>query len=341
MKSRLTDKEKLVLWGLAEYPDLKDNELSKKLGIKRRTFGAVKTKLKNNGLFSDLIVPDSSALGCEILTVVYGTLNPLIKFENRLDGAQMITKCEEVVYANSTDREFFIIAISKNFTEFRKKADELLRFYAQNKFLDDLTIVHFPFGITGYRFFGFSRVINAVFGLKFECEKKGLHEAFGMVRLTKKEKKVLYALLKIPGAKISDISRITGITAHTVSGVKKKLLEKKIMETHKIPNFNILNCELFALTHVKHKHGRGGDYVSQPMEVLRFDSGADMVSVSLFKNYTAYKDYYDRKLEYLRDNDLIDGEPKVLLFPIQKLRYVKDFSFAPLMKKVLKVDIEF
>ncbi|ODS38002.1 MAG: hypothetical protein A7316_08710 [Candidatus Altiarchaeales archaeon WOR_SM1_86-2] len=295
MKSRLTDKEKLVLWGLAEYPDLKDNELSKKLGIKRRTFGAVKTKLKNNGLFSDLIVPDSSALGCEILTVVYGTLNPLIKFENRLDGAQMITKCEEVVYANSTDREFFIIAISKNFTEFRKKADELLRFYAQNKFLDDLTIVHFPFGITGY----------------------------------------------IPGAKISDISRITGITAHTVSGVKKKLLEKKIMETHKIPNFNILNCELFALTHVKHKHGRGGDYVSQPMEVLRFDSGADMVSVSLFKNYTAYKDYYDRKLEYLRDNDLIDGEPKVLLFPIQKLRYVKDFSFAPLMKKVLKVDIEF
>ena len=49
MDFKLTDKEKLVLWGLVEHPELNDVELSKKLEVKRRTFSAIKTKLKNNG----------------------------------------------------------------------------------------------------------------------------------------------------------------------------------------------------------------------------------------------------------------------------------------------------
>ena len=89
MKSKLTHKEKLVLWGLAEYPGLKDNELSKKLGIKRRTFGAVKTKLKNNRVFSTSVFPDFNALGCEILTICYGTFNPLTTFEDRKKGVPL------------------------------------------------------------------------------------------------------------------------------------------------------------------------------------------------------------------------------------------------------------
>ena len=81
MDFKLTDKEKLVLWGLVEHPELNDVELSKKLEVKRRTFSAIKTKLKNNGVFSTLIVPDFNMLGCEILTVSYGNFNPGLTFD--------------------------------------------------------------------------------------------------------------------------------------------------------------------------------------------------------------------------------------------------------------------
>ena len=47
----LTDKEKIVLWGLCRYPLLNDEELSSKLNLKRSTLTAIKNRLKTkNGL---------------------------------------------------------------------------------------------------------------------------------------------------------------------------------------------------------------------------------------------------------------------------------------------------
>jgi len=103
----------------------------------------------------------------------------------------------------------------------------------------------------------------------------------------------------------------------------------------------MLDCEVLACIHVKYKSDKRTGYEHQAAEILRIDSDSEMVSLSLFKNYTAYKDYYDRKLEYLRSNDLIDEDPVVMLFPVEKLNAFKYFSFAPLVKKVLEVDAEF
>jgi len=340
MKPKLTDKDKLVLWGLTEYPDLKDNKISKKLGIKRRTFGAVKTKLKNNGVFSTLIFPDFNALGCEILTVCYGTFNPLTTFEDRKKDAQNIIECEEILHAYSTDREFFAMSVSKNFTDFRKKAFEIVRTYKQKNFFENVTHVHFPLEISRYWFFEFSELIKMLFGFDAESERKD-ENALKRVRLTKKEKKVLYSLVGMPDAKNIDIAHRTGIAMHTVGKIKKNLLEMGVIKIRKIPDLEMLDCEVLACIHVKYKSDKRTGYEHQAAEILRIDSDSEMVSLSLFKNYTAYKDYYDRKLEYLRSNDLIDEDPVVMLFPVEKLNAFKYFSFAPLVKKVLEVDAEF
>jgi len=340
MKSKLTGKDKLVLWGLAEYPGLKDNKLSKKLGIKRRTFGAVKTKLKNKGVFSTLIFPDFNALGCEILTICYGKFKPLTTFEDRKKDAQNILECEEIVCAYSTDSEFFAICVSKNFTEFRKKAFEIARVYEQKNFFENITYVHFPLEISRCWFFEFSGLIRMLFGFDAESERKD-ENALKRVRLTKKEKKVLYALVKMPDAKNIDIAHRTGIAMHTISKIKKNLLERGVIKIRKIPDLEMLGCEVLAVIHVKYKSGKRAGYGHQASEILRIDSDLDMVSLSLFKNYTAYKDYYDRKLEHLRENDLIDEDPVVMLLPVEKFNAFKYFSFAPLVKKVLEVDAEF
>ena len=337
MGHKLTDKEKLVLWGLTGYPGLKDVEVSKKLGIERRTFSAVKTKLKNRGVFSTLTVPDFNALGCKLLTVCYGRFNPMVPYDDRKEGVQKIRECEEIIHVYSTDRKFLLLCASKNFTEFRKKAAEILRFYKQNNFLEDVTHVHFPLEISRYRFFGFSELIKDIFGLDIECENKNENPA-ERIRLTKNEKKVLCALVEMPDAKNDEITVRTKVSTHVVSRIKKKLFENGIIKLRNIPDLKLLGFELIAFMHIKYKIDKGNEHEHQPAEIFGINSDAESATFCLFKNYTDYEEYYNRKLQYLGENDLIDEEPAVLLFPVQKLKPAKEFSFAPLVKKVLEID---
>ncbi|ODS41115.1 hypothetical protein BEH94_01050 [Candidatus Altiarchaeales archaeon WOR_SM1_SCG] len=340
MEPKLTGNEKLVLWGLLEYPGLNDIELSKKLGIRRRTVNTVKTRLKNNGVFSTLIIPDFNFLGCEILTVLYATFNPLINYEDRKEGVKKIMECEEIIHAYSTESEAFVVSISKNFTEFMKKASEILRFYEENNFIEKVTQVYFPLEISEVRFFGFSGLLKTIFKLNVEREKRD-EKLSNKIRLTKRNKKVLYALVKFPDARLSEIAGITGIASHTVGRIKRKLLENGIINIFNVPNLDVLDCEMLALIHVKYKLNKINDYENQPADVFKIRNDAESISLSLFENYIDYKDYYNRKLEHLRENNLITEKPIVHLFPVKKLNIVKNFSFAPLVKKLIGVDAGF
>ena len=341
MDFKLTDKEKLVLWGLVEHPELNDVELSKKLEVKRRTFSAIKTKLKNNGVFSTLIVPDFNMLGCEILTVSYGNFNPGLTFEDRKKDAEKVMGCEETVYVGTTGREYLVLSISKNFTDFRKKSNAIGIAYVQKNFVEDMHDVHFSFEISSPQFFGFSGLIKMLFNLDVECEKK-YESKRESVKLTKNEKKALYALVKMPDAKTEEITSKTGIPDHTLFRIKKKLLDEGIIKIIKIPNFAFLGCcELMALIHTEYKLDKRNGFSHTPEDIFRVSSDFESVSLSLFKNYTDYRNYYDQKLEYLRKNDLIDKEPDVLLFSMQNFTQFKGVSFAPLVKKLLEVDAEF
>lgn len=341
MDFKLTNKEKLVLWGLVEHPELSDVELSKKLDIKRRTLSAVKTKLKNNKMFSTIIVPDFNMLGCEILTFHYGNFNPNFKYEDRKEDAKKITECEELVYTGTTGREYFGISISKNFTEFIKKANPISIAYTQKKFFENVNIVYFPLEISSYHFLDFSGLMKMLFRLDVECEKKREQKGES-VKLTKKEKKVLYALVKMPDAKTEEIVSKTGIPEYALSRIKKKLLDNGVIKILKIPSLEVLRCcELMALIHIKYKLNARNGCNHNPECIFGISSDSESVSLFLFKNYTDYRDYYDKKLEHLRKNDLITEEPDVLLFSLQKFNHFKEFSFAPLVKKLLEVDAEF
>jgi hypothetical protein len=96
-----------------------------------------------------------------------------------------------------------------------------------------------------------------------------------------------------------------------------------------------------ALIHIIYKLDKRNGFSHTPEDIFRISSDFESISLFLFKNYTDYRNYYDRRLEYLRKNDLIDKEPDVLLFSMQNFNQFKGFSFAPLVKKLLEVDAEF
>ena len=152
---------------------------------------------------------------------------------------------------------------------------------------------------------------------------------------------MLYALVKMQDAKLLETAHANKIASHTVGRIKKKLLGEGIIRILRIPDLDALGFELLALMHVKYKLDKRDEYGHQAAEIFRISSDADSISFSLFENYTDYKNYYNRKLKYLKENGLVDEEPVVLLFPLQKMKHVKDFSFAPLVRKLLEVDAGF
>jgi len=336
ISKRSNSKDKLVLWALAEYPALKDTELSRKIGIKRRTFSVIKTKLKHNGMFSNIIVPDFNALGCEVLTISYGSFNPAVTLKDMKRGLKKITECEDIVHLYSTERDFVIMSASRNLTDFRRNVGEVFSYCRENDFLgDDVTSVNFPLEISNYNYFEFSSFIKKEFDIDAESMEKAGKVNYKK-RLTRKEKIVLYTLLKMPDVKNETITAETGITTHTVGRIKKKLLQKGIIKMRKMPDLDVFGSELLSFMHVKYNHNTIEEY-DQGTDFFKVDSGSDSVSLNLFKNYTEFKDYYNSKFESLKRNDLIDENPSVILFPIQKLMHVKDFAFAPQMKKILGV----
>ena len=56
-KADLTNKEKIMLYGLTNYPNLTDKELSKKLNLKHSTVTSIRHRLREKEYFRKLNIP--------------------------------------------------------------------------------------------------------------------------------------------------------------------------------------------------------------------------------------------------------------------------------------------
>ena len=63
-KFNLSEKEKVVLYGLSKYPNYTDKLLSKKLNLKHSTVTAIRHRLHKNEYFRKLIIPKLQNMGC-------------------------------------------------------------------------------------------------------------------------------------------------------------------------------------------------------------------------------------------------------------------------------------
>ncbi|MCK4347870.1 MAG: hypothetical protein KAW47_04560, partial [Thermoplasmatales archaeon] len=83
-KLELTKKEKLMLYGLVNYPKLTDKQLSEKLNLKHSTVTSIRHRLQGNEFYRALIIPKLQNMGCKLLAVIYTNFSPLIPLEERV-----------------------------------------------------------------------------------------------------------------------------------------------------------------------------------------------------------------------------------------------------------------
>ena len=110
-KIEFTKKEKLMLYGLVKYPQLTDNELSKKLDLKHSTVTSIRHRLKENEYLRKLIIPKLQSMGCEMLVAIYTNFSPLIPLLERVEITgktieEATQEIEEKLYREIVDTKF-------------------------------------------------------------------------------------------------------------------------------------------------------------------------------------------------------------------------------------------
>ena len=97
----LTEKEKLVLYGIVKYPKFTDKELSETLKLKHSTVTSIRHRLKESDYFRRLIIPRLQNMGCKMLVAIYTNFSPLIPLQERTNiTGKTIEVFEEIFFVD-------------------------------------------------------------------------------------------------------------------------------------------------------------------------------------------------------------------------------------------------
>ena len=256
-KPELTKKEKLMLYGLAKYPQLTDKELSKKLNLKHSTITSIRHRLKENDYLRKLIIPKLQSLGCEMLVVIYTHFSPLIPLLERIEIAgETIEVFDEIFFSVGEQDKGFSLSLSQDYATIGRINDIRTQTFGGRGLLEEEypNTVVFPFEISKiYRFFDFAPLLKSNLGLDLEEETEIEPVDFistdGIVSDT--EKNVYCMLVSYPELSDSDVGRELGVSRHTVSRLRRKFEENNLMSKITLPNFVKLGFEILAFYHIR------------------------------------------------------------------------------------------
>jgi DNA-binding MarR family transcriptional regulator len=352
----LSDKQKLVLYGLVKYPSLTDNEVCNILNLKKSTYSTIKKKFKELGFYEIVKAPIFQHIGCELLIVVYGTLNRRTTIEDRLAiSKKYFEKFHEYFYIISESNQAINLAISKNITEFERNFEEFIQIYESYEFLDEkgFKYVLFPFDmISIFNFFDYAPILNRLFDLGFRDSPNypnlSSDKIKGKVmdrRLTEKEKKVFYGLVTYPDLPDNRIAEKIKTTRFTVTKIRKRFYEEKLMRTTCIPDVKKLGMNILAFTHAKFKPNLTTFKKNQCLEdtlsiyptIFNVARDLENLSISIFKNYRDFQETQELINKCRVENEFLKSEPESMLLSIPRMTKIKNHTYAPLTKKILGI----
>ncbi len=347
--SQLTKKEKLVFYNLVKFPDLNDNELAERIEIKRSTVTAIRNRLKKDGFYSTVVVPNLPALGCRLLGVSYGKYNPLTPRAERMKASTFEEKLKqpELVFARSTDTEFINLYVAEHLADIRKVQDKSYVDYEAHGFIEEFNVVYYPFELSSITsMFNFGPLLKRLFGITEDNgeDYKGSFWSTGKdnVDLTTIEKAVLDALVKYPEATVIELSKKTGKSRGTISKIRKEMMSSSLIRVINIPSLEKLGCELLSFLYTRFSPKCPFEVRKQRSEkmmeiyypILKVSGDIESIAICVMKNYTEYTNIHNSILTLYKDSDYIVGNLYTLLFPILQTKLNK-LDFYPITHKML------
>lgn len=354
IKEKLSDNDKLVLYSLAKFPHLADNEIYEKFGFKKSTFSTIKNKLEKNGFYYTIRVPILQHIGCELLVVTYATLNRTTTIEQRMEVARKYwNQIPEDFYLLSESNQAINIAIGENITNFERNFENINQVYEIHDFLDSrgFVTVLFPFDISyAFSFFDYAPLLNRIFNLNLEENKRNINICSEKIKcrvkkreMSSMEKKIYYSLVKYPNLSDAVLAEKINYSRYKITKNKEKFYEEKLMRTTRIINLENLGLEILAFTHSKFNPKKiieqrkiSIDKVTQFMTpIFSISKNLECIRIAAFKNFKDYQAIHDTVTRFCIESDLLKEEPYTMLLSVPRMTYIKNHIYAPLVKEIL------
>jgi len=347
--AELTDKERLVLYGLAKFPDHTDKSLSDKLDLKHSTVTSIRHRLHNNEYFRKLIIPKLQNMGCQMLVATYTNFSPLIPLEERVAiTGETIEVFEEIFFSVGELDKGFSLSLSRDYATIGKINDIRTQTFGSRGLLEEeySNMVVFPFEISRiYRFFDFAPLLNSSFHLNFE-DKKGIHD-FGLkdmkdVIFSDTEKNVYCMMVSNPEMSDEDIGREIGVSRHTVSRLRRRFEKNNLVRRISLPNLQKLGFEILTFYHIKfdprNPPNMDNDSVSSLMSnstIFLASRRFEAVMISVHMDYDDYKRDLMRIMQILKEDKWIAEDPIIRTYGLNTTIFIKNFKFAPITHKIV------
>ncbi len=351
-KIGLTEKEKLVLYGLVYFPEMTDKMLSEKLNLKHSTVTSIRHRLKEKEYLRKLIIPKLQSMGCEILAIIYTNFSPLIPLLERVEiTGKTIEVFDEIFFSVGEQDKGFSLSLSKNYATIGKINDIRTQTFGGRGLLEDEypNLIIFPFEISKiYRFFDFAPMLRKNFELdlnvKSEIENIEFKGKEDMV-FSDSEKNTYCMLVGYPDLSDSNIGRELGVSRHTISRLRRKFEENILMKKLVLPNFVKLGFEIMAFYHICFNPRNPPNIEENTAALLMSDSTIflasrqfEAVMISIYSDYEDYKSDRTKVMQVLRENNWIVKDPVIRSYGLNTTVFIKDFKFAPIATKIVGCD---
>lgn len=351
MGNVLSKNEKVALYGLVRYPQLKDIEIAERIGLKISTFNAIKNRLRRRGYYSTVIIPYLQELGCELLSVSYGWTNPSIPLETKLKkiGDDILCSGVECFYQVAESNQAFSLLMGLNYTDLKINVETLERRLSKLKFLGNqaIRIIFFPFKTSKiFRFFDFAPLIAKTFELNFDEKRISTDfEEKGKRRLSQIEKRVYYGLIKYPDLSDSKIAEKMSLERHTVANIRKRFEKEKLIKKIRVPDLKKLGFQMLVFSYSRFnpltpldKRKKGIELLLKGYpNIMMLTSHSEAVNLFVVRDFEEYKKSKDEVISYYSSKNFFAEYPTLLTFSTSNMRILKNFEFGPIVRKVLKI----
>ncbi len=348
----LTKNEKDTLWGLVNNPTLNDRALAKKTRLKLSTVTAIRRRLRDREYFWTVNIPNFSHLGFEMLCAEYGSFNEAVPVDRRIKYfTKFVSEEPSAVFALMSRSNGVVFCIARNYSEATIMREKMEIFFTSHHLIEEGAWKRalFPFSTSRFwNFFSFSPVFKYVHSMKKKPKIPEFAQGknAGLMRLSKKEKKVLYGLVKYPEEADSAIADRFGISRQAVSNIKKRFVNEDLISTQRILNFEHMGCDLltFSYTYFGPKaplesRKSGIEYVKSVFPTfVGISSNFENILFAATKGYSEYDNMRENLLSFYKSHLSIAKPPDALLFPVKDICFYKKPTFDTLLGTLFEIE---
>ena len=353
-KLELTKKEKLMLYGLVNYPKLTDKKLSEKLNLKHSTVTSIRHRLQGNEFYRALIIPRLQNMGCKLLAVIYTNFSPLIPLEERVKiTGKTIEVFDEIFFSAGVQDKGFSLSLAQDYARIGKINDIRTQTFGRRGLLEDEhpRMIVFPFDISKvYRFLDFAPLLKRSFNLNQIPDDPIRNIGFANneeVIFSNTEKKIYCVLIQYPELSDSEIGTKVGVSRHTVSRLRRGFENNNLIRKINLPNLKKLGFEILTFFHIRFDPCNSPDMEKDEASFLMGDStiffASRMFEAFMLSVHVDYDDYNRDKtriMQLLKENKWIAQDPTIQTYSLNELIFIKDFKFAPIAKKIIGCTFE-